>query len=217
MLKNKKILCVLFILYSIQFIGQENKSISFVKKGQVEKITIRQLSAFLENIGVKNTSKHEYFFDKDGLLTKEIDSLFNSTTYYYYTKKKMCEKTITKTENKIKFITTIERTDSCIIYKTVDSLSLLLFTSEVKVNSMDKIIYKKTIADNDYIEIITFDYDENMLPIKSTYWSEGMDYKTDIHYKDVIKDKHGNWIKCASSSDLLFKEQTISIREIIYR
>lgn len=217
MFKIIKYLYPVFVLYCIPIFGQNTKSTSFAKYGQIEKITVRKFSAFLEAAGLNNISKNEYYFNKDGMLIKEYDSLFNSVTYYYYTENHFCDKQITKVDNKIKFIITLEKTDTCIISKTFDSLMVLLFTSFTKVNDLDNIIYKKTVSVSGYIEILTFDYNKDLLPIKSTYWSEGMDYKTDIHYKDEIKDKLGNWIKCTSASDLLFKEQTILIREIVYR
>lgn len=218
-IKNKKIFCLLFILNYIQLIGQDTKSISFIKNGSIEKISLRGLGTELENDSVKIKSKYktEYFFNQDGYITKMTDSLSNTTIYYYYTKNNFCEKKITKTENIIKYIELLEKTDSCIISKAFDSQLVLLSTSEIKVNDSDNIIYKKTTSESGYTEILTSEYDKNLLRIKSTYWSEGMDFSSDIHYENEIRDKYGNWTKCISSIDIPFKDRTVMIREIIYR
>jgi hypothetical protein len=133
LLKIKSILFHFFILCSIQIYGQCLKSTSFVQKGSIKKITERESKSFFENESMKVISKLEYFFNEDGLLFMKIDSLFNSTTYYYYSKKRFCEKQITKSENKIKYISKFEKTDTSIIGKIFDPKSILLYTSEIKV------------------------------------------------------------------------------------
>jgi hypothetical protein len=85
-----------------------------------------------------------------------------------------------------------------------------------KVNDKDQIINQKTVAKNGYFEILTVEFDSNMLAIKSTYSSKEMDFKTDISYKDVRKDKNGNWIKYIRTSEIPLREETIAIREIVY-